>query len=136
MADAPDQETLDPQSTDDAKNPPEASEKRLRLRMDRREMKSSYVNAFQQNATAEEVIVEVGLNQVVSTGVREGQDGATGEVAGELMFEVSNRLVMTHQTTKRLAIALSQIVRQYESRFGELKVGGASPESKKASPAE
>ena len=96
-------------------------QQQVRLRIDQRNMSTSYANAFRTNATADEVIVDLGLNQVVPA--QAGADGKpAGDVAAEIMFDITNRVIINYYTAKRLAITLGQIVRKHEERFGELKL--------------
>jgi hypothetical protein len=89
----------------------QAGQQQVRLRMDERTMQTAYANAFRTNATAEEVMIDFGLNVIVPTG--EGQQP-------EILFQVNQRVVMNPYSAKRLAITLSQIVRRHEEQFGEL----------------
>ncbi len=93
--------------------------KQVRLRIDTSGMGTTYANAFKTNATSEEVIVDLGLNTVVPNA--QGQD----DVAGEILFQVNNRLILNYYTAKRLALSLGQLVRGYEEKFGELKLNVA-----------
>lgn len=95
----------------------------VRLRLNQQHMSTSYANAFRTNATADEVILDIGLNQVIPTGA--GAGGASGDIAAEIQFDVSHRVIMNYFTAKRMAITLGQIVRQHEERFGELKLNVA-----------
>ncbi len=99
----------------------QTGQRQVRLRLDRREMKTAYANAFQTNATAEEVLIEFGLNQVIPTGT--GADG--GNVESEILFQISDRVILNYYSAKRLAMSLSQLVRRYEQQFGELKLNSA-----------
>ncbi len=94
--------------------------KQVRLRVDQSNMSSSYANAFKTNATSEEVIVDFGLNMVVPNPQAQSSD-----VAGDILFQVNDRLILNYYTAKRLALSLGQIVRGYEEKFGELKLNAA-----------
>tara|TARA_R110002111_G_scaffold145461_4_gene211963 strand:+ start:424 stop:771 length:348 start_codon:yes stop_codon:yes gene_type:complete len=91
--------------------------KQVRLKVDHTGMGTTYANAFKTNATSEEVIVDLGLNMVVPN-----PQGQNAEVAGDILFQVNNRLILNYYTAKRLALSLGQIVRGYEEKFGELKL--------------
>lgn len=99
----------------------EQTGQQVRLRLDQRNMTTSYANAFRTNATADEVILDIGLNQVIPA--QPGADGKAGQA--EILFDVSDRLILNYYTTKRLAITLGQIVRKHEDQFGELKLNVA-----------
>jgi hypothetical protein len=84
-------------------------------------MSTSYANAFRTSASAEEVIVEFGLNQVVPNPAAQG--AASGkEPSAEIIFQIDHRMIFNYYTAKRLAITLGQIVRRHEEQFGELKL--------------
>ncbi len=97
----------------------------VRLRIDQRDMHSSYANAFRTNATAEEVIVDFGLNQVVSAQRQAGEAANPEEPAGEIVFQLSNRVILNYYSAKRLVLTLGQLIRRYEEQFGELKLNVA-----------
>jgi hypothetical protein len=84
------------------------------LRLDERNLKSTYANAFRTNATAEEVMVDFGLNLVVPPSKQGGQP--------EIMFQVNERIIMNYFQAKRLALALGQIIRRHEEQFGEIEL--------------
>lgn len=97
---------------------PQQAGKQVRLRVDYTGMSTTYANAFKTNATSEEVIIDLGLNMVVPTAQSQGDP----EVAGDILFQVSNRLIVNYYNAKRLALSLGQVVRAYEEKFGELKL--------------
>lgn len=86
----------------------------IRLRMDERNMTTSYANAFRTNGTAEEVMLDFGINTMTPAQQQGGQ--------GEIVFQVSNRIVMNYYSAKRLAITLSQLIRRHEEEYGELQL--------------
>jgi hypothetical protein len=91
----------------------------VRLRIDTRNVETFYANAFRSNASTEELIVDLGLNQVVPAG---GTGEAGEQQKAEILFSVSHRMVLNYFAAKRLATSLSQFVRRYEERFGEIKL--------------
>ena len=94
----------------------------VRVRFDQRDMHTSYANAFRTNATAEEVIVDFGLNQVVSPPSQQNEAPASDESGGEILFQVTNRVILNYYSAKRLVLTLGQIIRRYEGQFGELNL--------------
>ena len=76
-------------------------------------MGTSYANAFRTNGTAEEVMLDFGLN-LVTPPVADGQP--------EIVFKVNDRIIMNYYSAKRLAITLSQLIRRHEGQFGELEL--------------
>lgn len=99
----------------------EGGQRQVRLRVDERNMSTDYANGFRTNATAEEVIIDFGLN--LATPARPQADGSQDpNIAGEMVFQVGDRVIMNYYTAKRLAMTLSNLVRRHEERFGELKL--------------
>ena len=87
-------------------------------------MSTNYANAFRTGTTAEEIMLDFGLNQVTQARAAD-QQGQADQPAGEILFDVSNRIVLNYFTAKRLAITLGQLIRRYEDQFGELKLNVA-----------
>ena len=92
----------------------QTGQQQVRLRVDEREMSSIYANAFRTNGTAEEVMLDFGVNLVAPSAQQEGQP--------EIVFKVTNRVIMNYYSAKRLAITLSQLIRRHEDDFGELEL--------------
>ncbi len=86
--------------------------RQVQLRLDERQMETTYANAFRSNGTAEEVMLDFGLN----TPVPVQRDKP------EIVFRVTNRIIMNYYSAKRLAMTLTQIVRRHEEQFGELEM--------------
>ena len=89
----------------------------IRVRIDERNLQTSYVSGFRPTMTAEEVMLDFGLNLVRPTGNK--------EQPYESVFQANNRLVMSYFSAKRLAIALGQIVRRFEQQFGEIELNAS-----------
>ena len=92
----------------------QTGQRQVRLRMDERNMKTSYANAFRTNGTAEEVMLDFGLNVASPAGQQQDQP--------EIVFQVNDRIVLNYFSAKRLAATLSQLIRRHESQFGELEL--------------
>ncbi len=90
----------------------------VRVQVDESKMQSLYANAFRCSQTPEEVMLDLGLNMVVADGPTTGETPR----GGSARFEVGSRVIMNYYTAKRLAMLLSNVVRQHEQRFGELKM--------------
>ena len=86
----------------------------IQLRVDEREMDSAYANAFRTNATPEEVMIDFGVNLPVP---QQQQDAPR-----QVVFRVSDRIIMNYHSAKRLAITLGNLIRQHEQQFGELEL--------------
>ena len=90
--------------------------RQVRLRIDERNMRSGYANAFRTNGTAEEVMLDFGLNVVNPAAQQKPQDQP------EIIFQINERVILNYYTAKRLAITLSQLIRRHEEQFGELEL--------------
>jgi hypothetical protein len=101
-----------PQGHDVTQQAAQQTGQNVQVRIDERDMDTNYANAFRVNGTAEEVMLDFGINL---------QTPAAGE-APEIVFRVSDRLVMNYHSVKRLAITLGQVVRRHEEQFGELEL--------------
>lgn len=91
------------------------NKQQVRLRVDERNMSSEYANAFRTNGTAEEIMVDFGVNVANPDAQQSGQPA-------DITFKISNRLIMNYYSAKRVAIMLSQLVRRHEDQFGELEM--------------
>jgi len=100
----------------------QTGQQQIRLRIDQSKMTTCYANAFRSGTTAEEIMLDFGLNQVIQA--RQG-DQDPGQPAGEILFQINDRIVLNYYTAKRLAITLGQLIRRYEDQFGELQLNVA-----------
>ncbi len=75
------------------------------------ETKTAYANVCLLSRTREELILNFGMSFPMAN--REKREA-------ELV--VSNRIIMSPAAAKRLAIALSQTMQQYESQFGVIEL--------------
>jgi len=92
----------------------QTGQRQIRVRVDEREMGTTYANAFRTNATAEEVMLDFGMN-LVNPAQAEGEQP-------EITFKVTERVIMNYYSAKRMAITLSQLIRRHEDQFGELEL--------------
>jgi hypothetical protein len=95
----------------------QTGQKQIRVRIDERNLQTSYVSGFRPTMTAEEAILDFGLNLIRPTGDKEHPY--------ELVFQANHRLIMNYFSVKRLAIALTEIVRRYEQQFGQVELNAA-----------
>lgn len=107
-------ENIAPEETIEEQVRNQTGQKKLRVRIDETNVKTSFANGFRPAATPEEVILDLGLNTTRMTGQQ--------DVPYEVVFKAENRIIMSYYATKRLAIALGQLVRRYEEQFGELEL--------------
>ena len=92
----------------------QTGQKQIRVTVDERSLQTNYVSGFRPTMTDEEVMLDFGLNLIRPTG--------DTEHPVELVFQANNRLILSYYSAKRLAIALGQIVRQFEKQFGEIEL--------------
>ena len=107
----------EPNSPDDKPIEEQAREqtgqRQIRLRLDERNMQTTYANAFRANGTAEEVMLDFGLN-VVTPAREQGQP--------EIVFQINERVILNYYSAKRLALTLGQLIRRHEEQFGDLEM--------------
>jgi hypothetical protein len=85
----------------------------VQLVVDEKDLKSVFANAYRIYTTAEEVVVDLGFNM---------PDPNPSGGQARLLFKVTDRLIMSYASTKRLAGSLAQLVKRYEQQFGEIPV--------------
>jgi len=92
----------------------QTGQQQVALRIDESALQTTYANAFRSNGTAEEVILDFGLNLVGPPAQPQGNP--------QIIFKVNQRVIMNYYSVKRLAITLSQLIRRHEEQFGELEM--------------
>ena len=80
------------------------------LRWDDTNMTSTYANVCNVSSTREEVTLLFGTNQTWHTG------------QPELTVQLSDRIILNPFAAKRLSVLLTNIMKEYESRFGQLQI--------------
>ena len=78
------------------------------IRWDDTNMSSSYANVCNVSSTREEMTLLFGTNQAW----RQGQK--------EVAIDLSDRIILSPHAAKRLQLLLSNVVDEYEKRFGSL----------------
>jgi len=111
------QSETSPEKTIEEQGRDQTGQKRVRVRIDESNVKTSYASGFRPIVTAEEVMLDFGLNLARLTGDKESPY--------EVVFQANNRVIMSYYCTKRLTIALSQLIRRFEEKFGELELNAA-----------
>ncbi len=87
--------------------------KSLTLNWDDSKMQTTYANVVNASSTREEVSIFFGTNQ--SWNISEDK---------QLSIQLSDRMVLNPYAAKRLLVLLSRIIKEYENRFGALKLEG------------
>jgi hypothetical protein len=93
----------------------EVKQVRPQIRWDDSKMKSTYANVCNVSSTREEMTLLFGTNQTWHTGQK------------ELTIELTDRIVLNPYAAKRLSILLGNTIREFEARFGELKIDAVEP---------
>src|SRR5215470_7664553 len=86
----------------------EQASPQTQIKWDDSKMSSSYANVCNVMSTQEEVVLMFGVNQAWQAGQK------------EVTIQLTERIILSPYAAKRLAILLSNIVRQHEVRFGQL----------------
>lgn len=89
--------------------------KQVRVRWDDSKMANSYANVCNVSSTREELTLLFGTNKSLHTG------------QAQLTVELTNRIILNPYAAKRLSVLLSNVVSQYEARFGPLPVEAGPP---------
>ncbi len=92
----------------------QTGQKQMRVGIDERNMGVSYANFFRTQGTAEEVMMDFGLNV--------GNPAAGQPNQPDVIVQLNHRVVLNYFSAKRLAIQLSQLIRRHEEQFGELEL--------------
>ncbi len=86
----------------------------VQLVVDEKDLKSVFANAYRIYTTAEEVVIDLGFNMPDPN----PQQGAQPR----LLFKVTDRVIMSYASTKRLSQSINQLISRYEQQFGQIQV--------------
>jgi hypothetical protein len=89
----------------------QAAQQQMQLVLDDRDLRTVYVNGYMFQPSGEEVVLDIGFNLP-----RQNPQGGQPQV----WFKITDRLVMTHATAKKLANSLTQFVSRHEQQFGPI----------------
>lgn len=89
-------------------------ESQVQVLLDERELKTIYSNAYRIHTSAEEVVVDLGFNMP--------NPNPNPQQQQQLLFKVTDRVIMSYSNAKRLAGSLTQLIRRYEQQFGEIAI--------------
>ena len=85
------------------------------IRWDDSSLKSSYANVCNVSSTREEVVLIFGINQTWERGQK------------EIPVQLTDRIILSPFAAKRLSLLLTNVLREYESRFGALNLEARVP---------
>lgn len=83
-----------------------------KIRWDDSNMKSSYANVCNVASTREEVVLLFGVNQAWQAG------------QAEIPIQLTDRIIISPFVAKRMALLLTNVLQEYETRFGPLGTPG------------
>jgi len=89
----------------------EATKREVTLRIDESKMQSAYSNTFRTDVGVDELFIDFGTNRM------------TPGKENEMVFTVRQQVILNWRGAKRLALNLSNLIRQYEERYGEIELG-------------
>src|SRR5579864_8885722 len=89
----------------------EGQPQNVQLMLDEREMKTMFANAYRIHTTAEEVIIDFGFN-LLNPNPQGGQQ--------QMLFKVTDRVILSYPSVKRLSGSLRQLLQRFEQQFGEI----------------
>ena len=87
----------------------------IQVLLDEREARTIYSNAYRFHQTAEEVVMDLGFNM---PNPNPGQ--LPPNTQAQLLFKITDRVIMSYPNAKRLLMSLTQLVKRYEQQFGEI----------------
>lgn len=87
----------------------------IKIKWDDSNMRSIYANVANVAGTREEIVLLFGMNQAWHSGQK------------EVTVQLTDRIVLSPFAAKRLSILLQNIIRDYESKYGELDIGIRRP---------
>jgi hypothetical protein len=100
----------------------EQQQQNVQLVLDERDMRTTFINAYRIHTTAEEVVVDLGFN-MLNPNPQGGQQ--------QMLFKVTDRIILSYSTTKRLTTSLGQLIRRFEQQFGEIPMQPGQPGAKR-----
>jgi hypothetical protein len=85
----------------------------MQVMLDERELRTSFANGYRIHTTAEEVIIDFGFN-LLNPNPQGGQQ--------QMLFKISDRVILSYASVKRLTGSLQQLIMRYEQQFGPISV--------------
>ena len=89
-------------------------QQQVQVLVDERDMKTIYANAYRIHTAEQEAVVDFGFN-MPNPNAQPGQPQ-------QVLLKVTDRVVISYVTAKRLALSLQQLVKRFEQQFGEIPV--------------
>src|SRR5213083_2085412 len=89
-------------------------QQQVQVLVDERDMKTVYANAYRIHTAEQEAVLDFGFN-MPNPNTQPGQQQ-------QVLLKVTDRVVISYVTAKRLALSLQQLVKRFEQQFGEIPV--------------
>src|SRR4051795_3003480 len=89
-------------------------QQQVQVLVDERDMKTLYANAYRIHTAEQEAVIDFGFN-MPNPNAQAGQQQ-------QVLLKVTDRVVISYVTAKRLALSLQQLVKRFEQQFGEIPV--------------
>ncbi|HWB52974.1 MAG TPA: DUF3467 domain-containing protein [Tepidisphaeraceae bacterium] len=93
----------------------EGQQQGIQVFLDERELKTTYTNAYRIHTAAEEVVIDLGFNMPNPNPQNAQQPGGA-----QVLFKVTDRIIMSYPAAKRLSASMMQLIKRYEQQFGEI----------------
>ena len=90
-----------------------AGNQQVQVLVDERDLKTIYANAYRIHTAEQEAVIDFGFN-MPNPNAQGGQQ--------QVLLKVTDRVVISYVTAKRLALSLQQLVKRFEQQFGEIPV--------------
>ena len=103
--------------TKEEESPPAQTGSQPKIIWDSSNMRSAYANVFNVNGAREEFVLLFGMNQAFDAGQQ------------ELKVQLTDRIVLSPFSAKRLSVLLNNVIQEYETRYGSLDVEQPRPDS-------
>jgi len=88
-------------------------QQQVQVLVDERDMKTLYANAYRIHTAEQEAVIDFGFN-MPNPNAQGGQQ--------QVLLKVTERVVISYVTAKRLALSLQQLVKRFKQQFGEIPV--------------
>jgi len=107
----------DSKKTKAEESPPAKTVAQPKIIWDSSNMRSAYANVFNVNGAREEFVLLFGMNQAFDAGQQ------------ELKVQLTDRIVLSPFSAKRLSVLLNNVIQEYETRYGSLDVEQPRPDT-------
>jgi hypothetical protein len=91
----------------------------VQIRIDESKMASTYANTIRTATTADEIVLDFGLNLPQQQSAQNQQP--------TMHFAIGSRVILNWQSAKRLLGSLNQAVSNHEQAFGEIDLSPRQP---------